>query len=146
MTYDYIHKIQFYETDAMGVVHHSNYIRFFEEARVDFMDRIGFGYEKSIEAGIDIPVLSAICEYKSMAHFGESLIVSAKITHIMPTKMTVSYCVTDFETGNLRATGETRHCFFSRAKGRPTALSKELPDLYELFQRSVQSMPDLPRK
>ena len=38
----YEHKTQYYETDQMGIIHHSNYIRWFEEARVDFMDRCGF--------------------------------------------------------------------------------------------------------
>ena len=40
----YEHKTQYYETDQMGIIHHSNYIRWFEEARVDFMDRCGFSY------------------------------------------------------------------------------------------------------
>lgn len=131
---DYIHKIQFYETDAMGIVHHSNYIRFFEEARVHFLDNSGFGYEKSVENGIDIPVIAVNCEYKSMARFGESLVISVNIMHITPTKMTVSYVVSDSQTGIIRATAETKHCFFSKEKGRPIALSKELPKLYEIFK------------
>ena len=42
----YIHKVQYYETDKMGITHHSNYIRWMEEARVDFMEQIGWGYDK----------------------------------------------------------------------------------------------------
>ena len=42
----YLHKVQYYETDMMGVVHHANYIRWMEEARIDFMDRIGFPYKR----------------------------------------------------------------------------------------------------
>lgn len=44
----YTHKAQYYETDQMGIVHHSNYIRWFEEARVDFFEKIGCSY-KDIE-------------------------------------------------------------------------------------------------
>ena len=36
----YQHKVQYYETDQMGIVHHSNYIRWFEEARTDYMERL----------------------------------------------------------------------------------------------------------
>ena len=39
--YSYKHKVQYYETDQMGIVHHSNYIRWFEEARIDFLEKIG---------------------------------------------------------------------------------------------------------
>ena len=52
----YEHKVQYYETDQMGIVHHSNYIRWFEEARVDVLDQIGIGYKKMEEAGVISPV------------------------------------------------------------------------------------------
>ena len=48
----YTHKVQYYETDQMGIVHHSNYIRWFEEARTDFMEQMGLGYEQMEERGI----------------------------------------------------------------------------------------------
>lgn len=41
----YQHKVQYYETDQMGIVHHSNYIRWFEEARTDYMEKMGMGYD-----------------------------------------------------------------------------------------------------
>ena len=47
----YDHKVQYYETDGMGIVHHSNYIRWFEEARVDLLEQLGFGYDRIEEAG-----------------------------------------------------------------------------------------------
>ena len=45
----YLHQVHYYETDQMAIVHHSNYIRWFEEARCDFMDQIGVSYQ-SVEA------------------------------------------------------------------------------------------------
>ncbi len=51
----YLRKAQFYETDSMGVVYHGNYIHWMEEARTDFMDQIGWGYEKAVEAGSTSP-------------------------------------------------------------------------------------------
>ena len=50
---DYIRKINYYETDKMGITHHSNYIRFMEEARIDFLDQIGCGYAKMERDGED---------------------------------------------------------------------------------------------
>ena len=61
----YEHKVQYYETDQMGIVHHSNYIRWFEEARVDVLDQIGIGYKKMEEAGVISPVLEVHAAYKT---------------------------------------------------------------------------------
>ena len=48
----YTHKVQYYETDQMGIVHHSNYIRWFEEARTDFMEQLGMGYAEMEKQGV----------------------------------------------------------------------------------------------
>ena len=54
----YEHHAKYYETDQMGIIHHSNYIRWMEEARIAYMDELGFPYKKVEEAGIISPVLS----------------------------------------------------------------------------------------
>ena len=66
----YRHKTQYYETDQMGIVHHSNYIRWFEEARTDFLEKLGMGYDRMEAEVIISPVLSVSCEYKTMTYFG----------------------------------------------------------------------------
>ena len=53
----YIHKVQYYETDQMGIVHHSNYIRWFEEARIDLLEQLGIGYDMIEKEGIISPVI-----------------------------------------------------------------------------------------
>ncbi|WP_202903323.1 acyl-CoA thioesterase [Gorillibacterium massiliense] len=130
----YVRKAQFHETDQMGIIHHANYIKWFEEARVDFMEQIHYGYDRATEAGIDFAVLSASCEYKSMTRFNDTVAVECRITSMEPSRMSVLYRVLDVATGELRATGETRHCFYSRIRKRPVALKKELPELYDLFK------------
>ena len=74
-----LHKVQYYETDQMGVVHHSNYIRWFEEARTDLLERAGLGYDKMEERGIMVPVLAVSCEYKSSVRYGESVAIIPKV-------------------------------------------------------------------
>jgi acyl-CoA thioester hydrolase len=126
-----LRKANFYETDQMGVIHHANYIRWFEEARVDYMDQMGYGYEKSNQAGIDFALTGLSCEYKSPVRFGQAVIIEAGITLLTPSRMAVAYTVTDAATGALRTVGETRHCYFDREKQRPVSLKKVLPELYE---------------
>ena len=59
----YKRKMNYYETDQMGIIHHSNYIRLFEEARLDIMDKSGINYADIEEMGIIIPVMSVDCKY-----------------------------------------------------------------------------------
>ena len=65
------HKVHYYETDKMGVVHHSNYIRWMEEARVFAMDQVGYPYKKFEDDGLVSPVLSVECTYKKSVSFGD---------------------------------------------------------------------------
>ena len=44
--HNYKHEVKYYECDRMGITHHSNYVRFMEEARVDYLDRLGYGFDK----------------------------------------------------------------------------------------------------
>jgi len=129
----YTRKIQYYENDSMGFVHHANYIHWFEEARVDYMQQLGFGYEKSVAAGIDIILTGLSCEFKSLACFGETVIIHMSFSSFNAVRMTIEYRIIDAETGDLRMTGETRHCYYHRQKKRPVSLKKELPELYEIF-------------
>jgi len=127
----YNRTVNYYEIDQMGIVHHSHYIRFFEEARVDLMYQIGFGYDKAVRQGIDFAVLSLNCEYKSMVCFADTLEIAVSIKELETMKMTIEYKITDSVTGELRATGKTEHCYYDREKKRPTSLKKAVPELYE---------------
>lgn len=129
----YSRKANYYETDQMGIIHHSNYIRWFEEARVDFMEQIGFGYEKAVECGIDFALLGVYCEYKSMVRFGDIVDIYMSVSELENMRMTVKYQIFDTATGELRTTGETRHCFYDNKRKRPVSLKKVIPELYELF-------------
>ncbi|MCL1807110.1 MAG: acyl-CoA thioesterase [Oscillospiraceae bacterium] len=133
----YRRAVHFYETDAAGIVHHSNPIRWFEEARVDFLEQIGYGYRKVFESGFDFVLLSVVCDYRSMVRFGETVLVETNVTGLTPLRLTVGYTVTDGETGVIRAAGHTKHCCFDRAAGSPVALKKALPELTALFEKTI---------
>ena len=60
----YKHTVQYYETDKMGITHHSNYIRWMEEARVDFLNKIGWGFDRLEDLGMISPVTEVECKYK----------------------------------------------------------------------------------
>lgn len=119
----YEHKTQYYETDQMGIIHHSNYIRWFEEARVDFMERCGFSYAQMEKDGLISPVLSVSCEYKTMTYFGDTVIIDTEIIKYNGIKLELSYTVRDKETGEIRCTGKSSHCFLDR-EGKAVSLKR----------------------
>lgn len=135
---NWLHKVQYYETDQMQIVHHSNYIKWFEEARTYLMDEMDFGYDKMEAAGILVPVLSVYSDYKSMTRFGEMVMIEAKIKEFTGVKLIVSYEVTDKETGELRCTGETKHAFLDKETYRPLSLKRKHKEIFELFQNMFE--------
>lgn len=134
----YHRKAHYYETDQMGIIHHSNYIRWFEEARVDFMDQMGYSYQRLEKEGISSPLLSVACEYHSPVRFHDEIIITAFIREFTGVRMTVAYHITDAQNGQLRTTGETKHCF-TRTDGRPVSLKRALPSCYALFCAQVEA-------
>lgn len=127
------HKVQYYETDQMQIVHHSNYIKWFEEARNYLLEVIGFSYQEMEDTGIVIPVLSVQADYKSMVRFGETVEIEAKVTTFTGVKLIVSYEVRDVETKEVRTIGETTHAFLDSDTYRPISLKRKHKDLYKLF-------------
>lgn len=132
----YEHQTQYYETDQMKIIHHSNYIRWFEEARINFMDQMGISYAKMEEMGIAIPVLSVAAEYKAMVKFGDTVAIMTTVESYNGVKMALAYTVTDSQTGELRTTGTSLHCFINE-NGRPVSLKRIASDIHERFTALV---------
>jgi acyl-CoA thioester hydrolase len=129
----YEHKTQYYETDQMGIIHHSNYIRWMEEARVDLMQQAGISMTAIEDRGIVIPVLKVSCEYRSMTRFGETVIVELKLKEYNGIKMNIEYEIKDKQTKELRAVGSSSHCFLSK-DGKLLSLRKHYPDIDRIFE------------
>jgi len=132
----YEHQAQYYETDQMGIIHHSNYVRWMESARIWWMQQIGVDYRKMEEDGIISPVVSVSCQYRSMVHFGDIVQIALKIEKYNGAKLSLSYRVTDKESGELRMTGNSGHCFMDRG-GHLVSLKKVYPNYDEAFVRAL---------
>ncbi|QNM05039.1 acyl-CoA thioesterase [Qiania dongpingensis] len=141
----YEKRAQYYETDQMGVVHHSNYIRWFEEARVDFLERAGAGYREMEEIGVISPVVSVSCQYRSMVRFHDLVQIELKIISYNGVKLCLAYEVRDKDTGTVRCTGESSHCFLGE-EGKPISLKKEYPKYHELLAAWTQVFKDRDKK
>lgn len=133
----YIHKVQYYETDQMQIAHHSNYIRWFEEARTFFLETAGFGYDKMEAVGILCPVTEVQCRYVNMVRFPDEVLIHTKIQEFSGVRMTVGYSILNARTGDLCAEGFSRHCFLGKS-GKPVALQKENPSLFRLLSEKTE--------
>lgn len=123
----YIHKVQYYETDKMGITHHSNYIRWMEEARVNFLDHIGYGYAKLEEDGIISPVIGVECQYKHSTTFDDEVEIAVGVEAFKGVRLVMGYKMTNIATGELVLTGKTMHCF-TDGNGKPIILKKQFPE------------------
>ena len=124
----YTKTAKYYETDQMGVIHHSNYIRWMEEARVDMLNQIGYPYRRFEEMGYISPVLHVDCEYKKSVKFDDEV------------KFTLRYDIYNLsEGGVLSACGTTTHCFL-RKDGRPVLMDKEMKEFTEVMRNTLEQV------
>ena len=126
----YTHQVQYYETDKMQITHHSNYIRFMEEARIDFLNHIGFGYDKMEELGISSPVIGIQCDYKKSTTFPDLITIETKVSAYRGTRLEIEYTMK--VNDEIVAVGKSLHCFLN-PHGRPIILKKALPELDQIF-------------
>ena len=129
----YERKINYYETDRMGVVHHSNYIRFLEEARCFWLEKEGIPFSFLEEIGITIPVLGVDVLYKYHVTFDDTILIHIFIKDYTGVRMTIGYNVEDKKTGKTVLTGETKHCFTDKNL-KPINLKKYNPEIASKFE------------
>ncbi|MCQ2522315.1 MAG: acyl-CoA thioesterase [Lachnospiraceae bacterium] len=134
----YEHSVQYYETDQMGIVHHSNYIRWMEEARCYMLGALGLPYSEMEKEGVMIPVLSVNCTYKAMSYFEDTILVKMVVEKYDGLRLNISYELTDKKTGQLRATGESSHCFLNKSDASIASLKRQYPRMHEIFAQNAE--------
>ena len=130
------HTIQYYETDKMGITHHSNYIRFMEEARIHFLKEAGWPYDKLEEEGVISPVVAVTCDYKKTTTFPDELEITVAVLDVSPVKFKLGYTMT--VSDKVVCTATSTHCLLSK-EGRPVSIPKQYPEFYDMLtQAKVQ--------
>lgn len=129
----YKHTIQYYETDKMGITHHSNYIRFMEEARIHFLKEAGWPYDKLEEEGVISPVVNVTCDYKKTTTFPDELEITVAVLDVSPVKFKLDYTMTVAKT--VVCTATSTHCLLGK-DGRPISILKQYPAFYEMLAQA----------
>ncbi|MBP3707010.1 MAG: acyl-CoA thioesterase [Clostridia bacterium] len=137
MEFIFERKINYYETDRMGVVHHSNYIRFMEEARCSWLESIQMPFALLEENNVTIPVLGVNCSYKYHVTFEDTIKIKLWVKEYSGVRMTIGYDITDKKTGKTILVGETKHCFTDKNL-KPINLKKYNSDFSNKFQNLLE--------
>ncbi|CAM2857309.1 thioesterase family protein [Paenibacillus sediminis] len=121
--------VRYAETDAMGIVHHANYLVWFELARTKYLDDIGISYPSIESRGFLIPVLEVNLTYKKPFRYGETALVKTWIEQYEGLKVIYNYEIYNGQ-GELCIEGSTSHVVVKKENFKPINIRKHLPDLH----------------
>ena len=131
----YVRRVQYYETDMMGIVHHANYIHWMEEARIDFMDQLGYPYARMEAEGFQSPVRGLSCQYRQPCRFGDTVAVEVSVIAYKGVLMTLKYDIRRADNGDKLCEATSEHVFVNR-EGRLIRLERDLPE----FSAAVKAL------
>ena len=132
----YTRRANYYETDMMGIVHHSNHIRYFEEARLFFMNNIDCNAREMENQGIIIPNVDAYARYHTPIRFDEEIEITVTLKKVTGAVMEFGYEARLKSNGKLAAEGHTKHCFVDKSFN-PMSLKRKYPDYYAKLKENV---------
>ena len=124
----YLHRVHYYETDKMGVTHHANYIRWMEEARIAFLDALGWNFARLEQSGILSPVTAVDCKYAATTTFDDIVSIDVAVEAFNGVTLTIAYTMRKAD-GTVACTGHSEHCFLN-SEGRFIRLKRDYPDFY----------------
>jgi acyl-CoA thioester hydrolase len=105
------------DTDAMGIVYHTNYIRWFEIGRTELFRDMGILYSDVEAAGFNLPLTQVYCHYRLPAHYDEMVLVETEIAYLKWVSMKFTYLIWDESRENLLTEGYTVHACTDRSGG-----------------------------
>ncbi|MDR3227424.1 MAG: acyl-CoA thioesterase [Prevotellaceae bacterium] len=121
-------RVRYYETDKMGVVHHSNYVRYYEYARTEMMIHFGFSYGTMEKEGVMMPVISASSKYLKPAYYEDELTICVIVKDLPTAKMHFFYEIFN-QNGELINTGETILSFTNMVTNKPCRPPQRLMEM-----------------
>jgi acyl-CoA thioester hydrolase len=130
LRFEHFLDVRYYETDQMGIVHHSNYIRYFECGRVAMLKDLGLPIENIEEAGVMLPVVSVECRYKVPARLGETLKIISMIDEVPRAKLVIRTEIFN-PSGQLVCEGQVVLGFINSLTRRPVRCPDSLVKVFE---------------
>lgn len=123
------------ETDQMGIIHHSNYLKWFEAGRTDFFRMLGVRYSKIEKDGALLPLTGFECCFKRPARYEDEILVRTQPVEMSCVRLSFSYEVFNKDKMNLLVVGETSHAWTNKNL-KPINIEKKMPELYMLLRKA----------
>jgi len=133
--YEYTRPVYYYETDKMGVVHHSNYIRWLEEARTFYFNDMDLAYVETEGFGVLSPITEINIKFKYPARYGDDFTVKMKMTKYTGVRFTVEYIVVN-QDGEVLLEGDSCHAFIDK-DFKPVSLARTIPERHEKMKALI---------
>ena len=147
-------RVPYKDTDRMEVVHHGNYITWFENARTECMRHYGLTYSKVENLGFLLPVLDVNVSYKKSAGYDDCIVVFTRAASYSPVRLEFAYearkiseeefmhgkgkeAETEALYGELIAKGTTMHMWVNK-EWKPARMDKAAPDIYAVLQKTAE--------
>ena len=125
------------ETDQMGIIHHSVYAIWYEQARTEFFNEIGFRYDEVEKNGVMTPLIELNCEYKRPAYYNQEVEIRTKIIKLTPVKFILEYDIYNQEN-QLINIGKTTLAWADAKTFKIINLQKKYPEVYQLIEKAVE--------
>ncbi len=136
--YEYSREVYYYETDQMAVVHHSNYVRWLEEARTRYFAEVGLPYEVTESLGVLSPITALEIEFKAFGRFGDRFIVKLSMPRYTGVRFDIEFTIVN-QDGETLAQGQSHHAFVSAETYRPVSRAKVQPHLHEGMKKLLDA-------
>ena len=134
-------RVRYAETDQMGIVHHANYLIWFEIGRTEFCRARGFSYREMEENDeVFLVVVESYCRYKAPAHYDDELLVRTHITELRRRSLRFGYEIVRISDSQVIAEGESGHVITDRA-----SRVRSMPDRYRALLSAKPAAPAPPR-
>ena len=131
-------RVIFGDTDAMGIVYHNSYIRWFEQGRTEFLRQLGYPYSVLEKIPLWLPLTYVHCEYKLPAVYDDLLEIASWPEKLTFATVTMAYEIRRKETGELLVTGSTGHAI-TDDNLKPLKFKRVCPDLYQTITSLIES-------
>ncbi|MCQ2363051.1 MAG: acyl-CoA thioesterase [Acidaminococcaceae bacterium] len=131
----YKHRVEYYETDRMGITHHSNYIRWMEEARTNYFMVTGMDYREIEKKGYYSPVIRAEMQFLKTSTYEDVVTIDVQLAEYDNVKFAFDYVMTK-EDGTVIFRGRSEHCFMT-VEGRPVRVDRVMPEVAEIFRSHI---------
>ena len=135
-------RVIYADTDAMGIVYHTNYIKWFEVGRNEYLRELGYPYFRLESEKLWLPVARVECLYKAPARYDDILEITAWMSELKAASLTMSYEIRKEETGELLVTGSTRHAI-TDDQMKPVRFKRYNPELYQLVTKAMEEITEM---